>query len=63
MIRADAPAALLTRHRRALKGLELFVALALVGLGLAACDPPGPTMVFAGDVACHSAPKPTGPSG
>ena len=50
MIRADAPAALLTRHRRALKGLELFVALALVGLGLAACDPPGPTMVFAGDV-------------
>ena len=62
MIRADAPAALLTRHRRALRGLELFVVLALVGLGLTACEPPGPTMVFAGDIACHSAPKTSGPS-
>ena len=62
MLRPDAPAALLARRRRALRGLELFLALALVGLGLTACDPPPPTIVFAGDIACHSAPQASGPS-
>jgi hypothetical protein len=40
----------------------VLVALALAGTGLAACDPADPTIVFAGDVACHSAPKTTGTS-
>jgi len=40
----------------------VLVALALAGTGLAACAPADPTIVFAGDVACHSAPKTTGTS-
>src|SRR5207244_2980269 len=62
MLASDAPAALLARLHRAPSGLVLLVALALAGLGLAACDPPDPTIVFAGDIACHSSPRTSGTS-
>jgi hypothetical protein len=40
----------------------LLLALALSGVGLTACDPNDPTIVFAGDIACSSAPKTSGTS-
>jgi calcineurin-like phosphoesterase family protein len=40
----------------------VLLALALAGVGLTACDPGDPTMVFAGDIACSSAPQTSGTS-